>query len=96
MIVHGFQTLAKGTFGVAVLLQDGTSTHGLYDHATKAESLTKFESQVLAGTPSVVMEENLRIGDRVEIARKTYEIRDLETDPDGYLTRYFLILLAET
>jgi len=96
MIVHGFKTLARGTFGVAVLLPDGSSTHGLYDHATKAESLNKFESQVLAGTPSVVLEEYLRIGDQIEILRKAYEIRDLETDPDGYLTRYFLTLLAET
>ena len=90
MTVPGFKTLTRGRHGTAVTLPDGRPTRGLYDHNTKAESVTKFESQVLAGTPSVVLEENLHIGDPLMVNGQSYRIRDLETDPDGQLTRYFL------
>ncbi|MDR2697149.1 MAG: hypothetical protein LBB40_01590 [Holophagales bacterium] len=86
---YGFATLAA-RFGTAVVLPDGTYTAGLFDISTKAESENKFESQVIAGDPSIVLKETLYIGDHLIIAKKAYEIRDRESDLDGLLTRYFL------
>jgi hypothetical protein len=88
-MLYGFEALTR-RFGIPVLLPDGTYTAGLYDKSTKAESVNKFESQVLIGDPSIVLKETLHIGDTLGIDGKTYEIRDLESDGDGLLTRYFL------
>jgi hypothetical protein len=75
---------------VGVALPGGASTRGLFDRATKAEQIAKFETRHLAETPSVVLKERLKIGDRITVAGAAYTVRDLETDADGALTRHFL------
>jgi len=63
---------------------------GLFDIETKAERIAKFESRHLAGTPSVVLEARLPINSVLTVGGRTYTVRDIETDPDGALTRHFL------
>jgi hypothetical protein len=75
---------------VAVDLPDGGQTRGLFDCQTMAEKIGKYESRHLAGTPSVVLKERLKIGDAVKVASVDYTVRDLDADGDGALTRHFL------
>jgi len=85
----GFDTVCA-RFGTAVELPSGDMTFGLFSAVTKSESISNFESQVMAGTPSVLLRESLKIGDTVTTAQKRYTVRDYESDRTG-LTRYFLL-----
>jgi len=75
---------------VEVVLPDGTVARGLFDVTTKADQIKGFKTEVLADTPSVVLQERLRLGTHLTIGGETYTVRDLETDADGALTRHFL------
>jgi hypothetical protein len=88
-MVLGFRTLTQ-RHGVEVGLPGGGLTRGLFDLSTKAESLNNVESQIMAGDPSVVIAEKLKIGDPIAVSNRAYTIRAYESDPDGQLTRYFL------
>ena len=89
MTVPGFKTLARHV-GTLAVLPDQRRVPCLFDLKTKAESITGYESQQLAGTPSVVLEEKLVLGDYLLIKGTIYKIRDIDSDPDGALARYFL------
>jgi hypothetical protein len=88
--VPGFASLCR-RHGVVAILPCGDLAYGLYDAATKAEDIKNYESQILAGTHSIVLEDSLTIGQKITIGGEAFEIRDIETDPDGALTRYFLM-----
>jgi len=88
-VIPGFDSLCR-RHGCDVTLPDGSKTRGLFDCETKAESIAKYESQHLAGTPSIVLKDRLRQGTHLTIDGQPYTVRSVETDPDGALTRHLL------
>lgn len=91
MAARGFQTLAR-RLGVPVSV-GSTTTRGLYDKATKAESLTgKDYAPALVGSPSVLLETvaDLGMNDALTVDGVAYVVRDYLAESDGETTRYFL------